>query len=408
LILRGSIRRIIPAVVLSCLLVLFVGDVVAAIDERTALQDGIESGNDLSPRAKKVLFSSRNRQDESRFADAARVVSEWIDGHPDQPHHLLFFNLAVSQLSLDQPREALENLERAVALESRFARGWLRLGEAAYDQENYTRAAEAFLLGYNLMCDPLPEIRYYSAVAWLLGGQPEKAVSGMDGLLKEHGDSAPLDWYQALVAAANEAGQYDTAEPWVENCLVNNESDAGAWYLAYQFSAAREDYKEAAVRLTVVSHLRPLKQDEFFQLGDLYAGNGIPLQAARYYQQAMSFPEKEPGHDDYLRLASAWMAAYQMEEARSVLDRAISAGPSVKLLALLGDLNYSERKFQAARDVFGRCVALDPEYGRGWLMSGYCSLELGEKGPARTSLERAKAFPDQGKVARELLKRLSQ
>lgn len=396
----------VPAVFLFCLLVFNPGISFSVDDECIAVQNKIESGDDLSPRARKILFSCRTRQDDGRYADAAGMMSEWIDGHPDQPNHLLFFNLAVSQLGEDNYTGALKNLESAVAKEPLFARGWLRLGEAAYEHQNYARAAEAFHNGHNLMCDPRPEIRYYSAVAWLLAEQPDKALVGLESLLQDHAGMATMDWYQALVAAASGAGRFDTARPWVENCLVENESDPKAWYLAYQFAAAGEDYRQAAVWLTVVGHLRPLSRSELLQLGDLYAGTGTPYQAARYYQQALDYPETEPGSNDFLRLASAWMASHQNEEARAVLSRGIAAKPTVKLLALLGDLNYAEEKYTQSRLAFGRCVSMDPDYGRGWLMSGYCSLELGENNKARSSFERAKVFPDQESVASELLKRL--
>ncbi len=400
-------RVMAPVVVLLCLSVLYPGNSLAADDECRALQLGFESGDGLSPRGHKVLFSCRTRQNDGRHAEAAQIMSEWINDHPDHPHYLLYFNLATSQLDLEQKAEALENLERAVALEPRFSRAWLSLGEAAYEQQNFVRAAEAFNAGYETMCEPHPEIRYYSAVAWLLAHEPEKALDSFDTLLREHGDQATLDWYQALVAAASEAGNFERARSWVENCLVENESDPQAWYLAYQFAAASENYEKAAVCLTVVGHLRPLTRNEFLQLGDLYAGSGVPIQAARNYQKALEFPEKQPTSADYLRLASAWMAAHQMDEARAVLGRGLAAKPSAKLLALLGDLNYSEKKFAEARDAFGKCVAMDPEYGRGWLMCGYCSLEMDERGEARSSLQRAQDFPNQETIAEELLRRIA-
>ena len=396
----------VPAVLLFCLF-FFTPEYVRAADEGClALQNQIESGKDLSPRARKTLFSSRTRQDEGQNAEAAQVMGQWISEHPKQQHHLMYFNLAVSQLGQDQHVLALGNLEQAVALEPRFSRGWLRLGEAAYEQQNYARAAEAFLAGYGLMCDPSPEIRYYSAVAWLLAKEPEKSLTGMVSLLNDHHEAVSMDWYQALVAAASEAKQYGAAEPWVDQCLMENESNPKAWYLAYQFAVAAEEYQQAAVWLTIVGHLRPLSRSELIQLGSLYAGSGTPLQAARYYRQALDFPETQPAATDYLRLASAWMASYKMQEARETLDRALKTYPTVKLLALLGDLNYAERKFSEARDVFGQCVDLDPDYGRGWLMRGYCSLELGQNSEARIALERARMFKAQENNARELLRRI--
>ncbi len=401
---KGRAVRLVMMVV--CLLVFSGQSTFAADEDCIALQAQIESGQDLSPRAQKVLFSSRTRQDDGRFADAVHILNEWMADHPDQPHHLLYFNLATNQLDLDQPAAALENLERAVALEPHFSRGWLRLGEAAYEQQKYARAAEAFSAGHKTMCEPRPEILYYSAVAWLLAKEPEKALAGLETLLEKHSELATLDWYQALVGAASEAGQFESAKPWVQKCLVDNESDPKAWYLAYQFAASGEDYEKAAVYLTVVGHLRPLMRDEFLQLGDLYAGSGVPIQAARNYQMALEFPEYEPKSADYLRLASAWMAAHQMDEAHTVLDQGIVAKPSAKLLALLGDWNYAEKNYADARAAFEKCLAMNPEYGRGWLMCGYCSLELGDNEKARASLYQARKFSAQEKVAGELLQRL--
>ncbi len=395
--------------VLGAVVILLLSTVCAAdsgIDERTALQNTIESGEDLSPRARKVLFSCRSRQDEGRYDAAVQSMAEWIEAHPDRPHHLLSYNLALSYLNLDQAPKALQNLELAVTQEPRFARGWLKLGEVAYEQLDYAKAAEAFDHGYSLMVDPRPEIRYYSAVAWLLASQPAKALDGISELLRDHREGAPLDWYQAMIAAAIEAEQYEPSKPLLENCLLDNEDNPKAWLLAYQLAAARQDYEQAAVWLTVVGYLRPLMRDELLQLGDLYAGSGTPLQAARYYRQAYDSSEVKTTADEYVRLASAWMAAYQYEEARAVLDQGVAAGPTVGLLALLGDLHYAQDDFGPAREAFSRCVNLDPDYGRGWLMSGYCCLELGDNSQAQVCLQKASKFSGQERVARELLKRI--
>jgi tetratricopeptide (TPR) repeat protein len=143
----------------------------ASLADRVTLQNSIEAGDGLSSRARKTLFTSRSKQDKGEYGSAAAVMGKWVSEHPDGPHHLLYFNWAVSQLSLDQSAEAMANLEQAVSLEPQFARAWLRLGEAAYDLEKYARAAEAFSHGYSLMPDPRPEILYYSGVAWLLADQ---------------------------------------------------------------------------------------------------------------------------------------------------------------------------------------------------------------------------------------------
>ena len=50
--------------------------------------------------------------------------------------------------------------------------------------------------------------------------------------------------------------------------------------------------------------------------------------------------------------------------------------------------------------------ALDPDFGRGWLMMGYCAVELGREDEARRHLERAAEFPEQATSARNLLSRV--
>jgi len=381
-------------------------DEIPKYADRVDLQNTIEAGEGLSSRARKTLFSSRSKQDKGDYTAANQLMQKWFAEHPKDTNHLLSFNWAVTQLNIDQTMEARANLEKAVAQEPNFARAWLRLGEAAYDLKEYTRAAEAFTHGYELMPDPKPEILYYSAVSWLLADQGQKSLNILIVLLKDFRSTAILDWYQALVAAAVEAENFNDAWPLMEKGLMDFESDPQSWFMAYQMAAAEENFERAAVLLTVVEYLRPLKRNEFLQLGDLYAGSGVPLQAARYYQKAVQFPETAPRPDDYVRLASAWMAAHRLDQAREVIDRGVSQGESVRLLALLGDLNYSEENYQAAQQAFARCVELDSQYARGWLMGGYCSLELGDNTEARRNLQRAAEFSGQEKLARDLLKRI--
>lgn len=359
-----------PTRFLVLLLLGMVPSLVVAQEDRAAIQQAIEEGPHLSPRARKVLFTSRSRQDAGRDEEAAEVVNRWLADHPDEPSCLLYYNLAVSDLNLDRSSEARQALERAVTLEPRFARAWLRLGEAAYAQEDYRRAAEAFHRGYELMPDPRPEVQYYGAVSWLLAGEAQRALDELASLLKTHRQQADLTWYQALVAAASEVGQFSTAHSLLDRCLEDFESDPGAWYLAYQLAASARDLEQAAVCLTVVGYLRPLTRQESLQLGDLYAGNGVPLQAARYYRQALDSSEQEPPLEELSRLASALVASQQ---------------------------------FAAARRVYEQIVEKDLRHGRGWLMGGYCCVELEDYAEAVPWLEKARGFAEQRGAAEQML-----
>jgi len=375
-------------------------------------QTAIESGDDLSARGKKTLLRSRNRQDDGDFAGAAALMNEWLESDPGRDHPLLRFNLAVSRLALDQTGPAYEDLKRAVELEPRFGRAWLRLGEAAYDLDRFAEAGRAFLTAYDLTPVPTPEILYYAGVTLQMGGQGDEALPPLERLLDENREAALLDWYQALVAAATSAAKPARAQPYLDRMLADSPDDPAAWDLAYRFAASREDYQAAAVALTIAGYLRDLTRAELFQLGDLYAVIQVPIQAARYYAKGMAQSSAsasvEKGRaNEYQRLATAWMSAHRLDEARMTLKTALAEKENRALWALLGDLEYLDEDFQASLAAFGRAGDLDPGYGRSWLMMGYCALELGEDQAARKHLNRALEYPDQAAAARSLLARLN-
>jgi tetratricopeptide (TPR) repeat protein len=372
-------------------------------------QTAIESGNGLSARGKKALFRARGTQDDGDFEGAASVMSEWLGGDPGRAHPLLLFNLALSHFALDQDRLAYEDLNAAVELEPRYGRGWLRLGEAAYGLEKYTEAGEAFWKAYDLTPEHAPEILYYAGVSLLMGKESERALGVLEKLLDEHRDGADLDWYQAMISAGIEAGRSGVVGPFVDRLLEDNPSEPRAWELSYQFAVGREDYRSAAVSLTVAGYLRPLSHDEIVQLGDLYAMISVPVQAARYYEEAMNMPatDVETGRaHEFERLASAWLGARDHDRARSTLKMALGEKETVGLWSLLGDLEYLDGDFEAALTAFGSACDLDQDFGRGWLMMGYCALELGRETEARRHLNKAAEYPGTEASARSLLGRV--
>ena len=374
-------------------------------------QAAIESGDGISARGKKALFRARTRQDEGDFEGAASIMVEWLDGKPERAHPLLLFNLALSHFALEQDRLAYEDLTQAVEIEPRYGRGWLRLGEAAYGLEKFAEAGDAFERAYDLTPEHTPEILYYAGVSLLMGQEPGRALEALEKLLAGHREGADLDWYQAMISAGIEADRPGVVEPFVDQLQADNPSEPRAWELSYQFAVGQEDYRSAAVSLTVAGYLRPLSRSEAVQLGDLYSVISVPVKAAGYYEQAMDMPtttdDIESGRtDEYERLASAWLGAHDHDRARATLQTALSEQETVGLWSLLGDLEYLDKDFEAALTAFGRSCEVDPDFGRGWLMMGYCAIELGRQDEARRHLEKAAEYPGQAAGARSLLGRI--
>jgi tetratricopeptide (TPR) repeat protein len=214
-----------------------------------------------------------------------------------------------------------------------------------------------------------------------------------------------MDWYKALVSATLDMEDVERGRRAVSGMLEDFPSDPEAWLLAFQFAAGANDYRQAAVALTVVGYLRPLTHSEQTTLGDLYNALEIPARASVMYSQAVA----EGGTSkEYERLASAHLASYNYEAARATLEKAIEKGPTVRLWSLLGDLHYMQKDYQQAYRAFQKCAELDPEYGRAHLMMGYCALEMGNVGEAVPHLQLAVNYPQQEQTARALLKRVAE
>jgi tetratricopeptide (TPR) repeat protein len=245
-------------------------------------QTAIESGEGLSARAKKALFRARSRQDDGDFSGAAAIMSDFMAGQPDREHPLLLFNLALSHFALDQDALAYDDLKKAVALEPRYGRAWLRLGEAAYELEKFAEAGEAFSRAYDLTPDPAPEILYYAGVALLMGQRADQSLATLQKLLTDHRDGAELDWYQALISAGIQADQPGRVQKFVDRMLVDYSSDPKAWELSYQFAAGQSDHcrlpappfprRARPAWGSVRGHLGSPPGGPFLRTGDVQAG----------------------------------------------------------------------------------------------------------------------------------------
>ncbi len=369
-------------------------------------QRAIESDAGLGSRARRVLFKARANQDKGDFAEAADVISQWLDGHSDRQHHLLFFTRAASYEQLDKSDLALADLEKAVQLEPRFGRAWLNLGEIAYQLENYSVAGDAFAQAYDLTPAAPPEILFYAGVTRLLGGEAKKARSDLEKLLLHAEKTPPREWYQAYLATVQDVGPSSKTSNLVDRLLLDHQDDAAAWQLAAQDALGREEYEQAAIYLTISDYLNPLPYTELVQLGDIYAVINVPIKAAQYYEQALKQGDKEPLSTDYERLASAYLAAHKVPESRQAIKRGLEVADTLQLWSLLGDLDYMDKDYAAALIDFQKCQTLSDDFGRGWLMMGYCALEMGNKDQAYRFLVKAKAYPDQASSAETLLRRL--
>lgn len=381
----------------------------ADLTDRATRQATIESDAFLPERARAVLFRARTQLDEGDPAGAAGILGDWLAGDAGRDNHLMRFELGVAQLAAGDAAAARVELRRSVELEPAFARAWLRLGEAAYENAQYAAAADAFARAYDLLPDPPAEVLHYAAVCRLQAGDAAGACDLLEPLVAADPGGAPFAWHQALASAALEANAPGRARPYLARLVTVRPDDPAVWDLAWRFAAGSGEYRDAAVLLKSVGFIDALDAAELEQLGELFAAVGIPLEAARAWARAAELraPEESASGDDAARLARAWLAAHQPAQARAVIATALSTrGEDAGLLMLLGDTALSEQDTEGAFEAYARAAAVAPDDGRAQLMAGWCALELGRTAEARRHLAAATRFPAQAEAARGLLGRV--
>jgi tetratricopeptide (TPR) repeat protein len=333
---------------------------------------------------------------------AAALLADHLRANPEQEHYLMRLHLAQDLGDAGNTAEARDNYRRAVELEPRLERGWFGLADAAYDLTEYELAAEAFERGYDVAPDRPAEVLYYAAAAWLLAEKPDRAIVVFERLTSGSAEALQLRWVQGYLAAANRLEKPELADGAMRRLLAAYPDDPEAWYLKYQYEAARRDFQGAAVALRVVGHLRELTAAEEKQLGDLLMAAGVSQLASDHYRRGLT-PEASAAEIE--RLASALVASHETEEALQVLRAALEKAPTPRLWSLVGDVHYLRQEYAEAMTAFGNVAAAGDETGRAWLMQGYCALELGRRNEALDLLARASTFPDQQDLAQRLIQR---
>jgi len=366
-------------------------------------EKGIEPIDRIDRMARLALFDAQTLAGRDDFDGAAGLLLDFVGKHGDRDHFWVRFHLANNLLMAERIEEAFDHYRAATDMEPRFEQGWLNLGEVAYRLGRYDVAAGAIYNGYRLNGEKQPRLYYYSAISFFMAKDHSRSAEMLEELVSGSHGEPEMEWYRALIQAAIALDDGDRGKRAVDGMLHAFSGDPDAWLLAFQVAAANSDYRQAAIALTVVGYLRPLSGEEQLQLGDIYSAIGVPAEASMHYESAIA--AGKGASQEYERLASAYLASYEMDKALETIGRALELHPTVRLWSLLGDLQYMERNYEAAFEAFGGCLELDPGQGRAHLMRGYCQLELGNPPEALVHLLRAAEFPGQADRANALIAR---
>jgi tetratricopeptide (TPR) repeat protein len=400
---KGKVKTILVRFLLQVVAVVLVTGLLEGGARAGGQDKPIDSISDAPRRARLVLFHAYEARREGDYEKSSKILLDYLERNLENDHFLVRFHLGNSMARSHSPEDQLEQYKKCVELEPRYAKGWMNLGEVAYNVGEYALAAEALTNGFRMSEEKKAQVLYYAAAAYVMAEQSKKAIPSLEELISGAWGEPKMDWYRALLSAALQTGDTASGKRAVDQMLAQFGSDPAAWTLACQYHAGAADYRQSAVALAAKGYLIPLSREEQIQLGDLYSAIDVPALASREYEAAMA---ENATAKELERLASVHLAAHELDAALRTIERSLDMEPGAKLWSLYGDLNFMEKKYDAAYRAYEKSADIDPESGRAYLMMAFCAMELGDKESAKARLQAAAAYPDQETKAREILSKL--
>ncbi len=358
----------------------------------------------LTPAVQKAVYTAQQAMEKKDYLKAEECLKKFIKKNPKKAHYLVEFTLANTLAVAGKDRDALPHYMAAANLYPGFTAAWQNMGKIYFDLKQYDKAGNCLLKAYELNEKKNHSLLYYAAVSYIMAKKERKALPHLEYLVSGEAGAPKTEWLEALLKVYMDLKLKEKAFAVVRRLIDENGDDPRWWKILAQLHLQQSDYEKAAAALTIHSYLTSINRQDIMLLGDLNNAIGVPLNAAQYYEKALTLKNNVA---DYEKLASAYIAAHRPAKAIEVLNRVLEEKPTSTLWFMMGHVLYEEENFGKAYNAFDQSARLDRKSGRAYLMMGYCALQMDKKKTARSAFQKATRFPKQRKIAKELLKQVA-
>jgi tetratricopeptide (TPR) repeat protein len=215
-------------------------------------------------------------------SQAASLYRQYLERYPDRADVRVFLGGAL--LNLDQLQDALEEARRAIALNGRYAKGYILAGRVWAAREQWNAAQESFAKAQTL--DPRDlDARYFSGRAYYDANRFEQSIEAFEQALKLDAEQARI--HENLGLAQDGLGRFDAAEKSLRKAV---ELARGAWrpYLAYGAFLFRQGRAaEGLPLLRQAVAIAPGAVDARFELARLLYQQNSLAEAAKTLEPAL-------------------------------------------------------------------------------------------------------------------------
>nr|WP_321402392.1 CDC27 family protein [uncultured Desulfobacter sp.] len=373
---------------LTCLLIVLASVSITRAD--TASKGSCPDEKTLTPNARTALVQAQKLLTEKKAAPAEKILTEFLQKHPDENHAFVTYTLAACYLDLNQFKSALKAYEKTIEYCPAYAPAWQNLGKICFDLKKYTRAGTALENAWELTGRKNHTMRFHAAVAFISAKKQGKALSILKDLCSGKSGPPEENWVKLLVQAAVEAKQPKTALGTVERLLAGSDPDAYLFRLASVLYLETANYRKAAQNLEAYSLVVTLSRQERKLLADLYVNLGIPSRAAPNYA---ALTAADPCERLWERTAACWFEACDYAQALDAAKNGLAAFPkSHRLWRIKGWVHYENKDYSLASKAFAKASNLDHKDINSLFLHGLCACRAGDKHSAKKALEKVACY----------------
>ncbi|WP_028114050.1 tetratricopeptide repeat protein [Ferrimonas kyonanensis] len=321
-----------------------------------------------SPYINQALTRASLFLEQEKPQQALRVLSTTSEKAADASHHLLEFHLGVQLAQHDQPQQALIHFRHASQLCDSHAGSWQNLGRLAFETGHFDEAATALEQAFRLSGEQRSDLRYFQALARYKQQHWQDSLTLSLELLSRFPAQRKLDWIELAAAAADAADRrpqvIDTLFPLVPAMGGSPRFRRSLASLLVQ----EQRFSEAMIQLKDLDHMGVIDPSELRILADICRMEELPLDAAGYYHRLAA---QEHSAELTEKEAESWIAGFQLQRARVVLEREVAHWDTPRLWLLTGQLRFDDGELEPALTAFRRVLTHTPDHRYALTMTGY-------------------------------------
>ena len=217
-----------------------------------------------------------------RAAEAVSLYRRYLAQYPDRADVRVYLGGAL--LNLNQMQDAFDEAQRAIALDGRYAKGYILAGRVCAAREQWEPAQEFFAKAQKL--DPRDlDARYFSGRAYYDANRFEPAIEAFEQALRLDADQARI--HENLGLAQDALGKFGAAEQSLRKAV---QLARGTWrpYLAFGAFLFRQGRAaEGLPLLRQALAIAPGAVDVRFELARLLYHQDSLAEAAKILEPAL-------------------------------------------------------------------------------------------------------------------------